>query len=73
MRSDGHSQQSQLTAVDRASRLLDKLQQVEAIGEGARQAMRHENVTLAAREDELLEQVHVVPPFPFPVCFPIFC
>jgi hypothetical protein len=47
-----------MSAADRTSRLLDKLQQVEAIGEGARQAMRQENVELAAHEEELLEQVH---------------
>jgi hypothetical protein len=47
-----------MSAADRTSRLLDKLQQVEAIGEGARQAMRQENVDLAAHEEELLEKVH---------------
>ncbi len=46
-----------MTAADRTSKLLDKLQQVEAIGEGARQAMRKENVDLAAHEEELLEEV----------------
>jgi hypothetical protein len=46
-----------MTAVERTSKLLDKLQQVEAIGEGARQAIRQENVELAAHEEELLEKV----------------
>ena len=58
--------------MDRTSRLLDKLQQVEAMGEGARQQMRQENVSLAAREDELLEQVlmDIPPPVPVPSTFP---
>ncbi len=73
--SEGRSQHTQLTAVDRTSRLLDKLQQVEAMGEGARQQMRQENVSLAAREDELLEQVHMdtPPPFLFPLLSSVFC
>ena len=50
-----------MTAADRTSKLLDKLQQVEAIGEGARQAMRKENVELAAHEEELLEEVRSSP------------
>jgi hypothetical protein len=51
-----------MSAADRTSKLLDKLQQVEAIGEGARQAMRQENVDLAAHEEELLEEVQLHPP-----------
>ena len=50
-----------MSTADRTSRLLDKLQQVEAIGEGARQAMRQENVDLAAHEEELLEEVQLHP------------
>lgn len=46
-----------MTAVDRTSKLLEKLQQVEAISEDARQALRRERSDLAAHEEELLEQV----------------
>jgi hypothetical protein len=56
-----------MTVADRTSKLLDKLQQVEAIGEGARQAMRKENVDLAAHEEELLEEVQRSALLGFPV------
>ena len=56
MGSDVRSQ-PHMTAVDRTSKLLEKLQQVEAISEDARQALRRERSDLAAHEEELMEQV----------------